>query len=120
MVPSAPAAPPTFSTTTGWPRSLRICSAARRAMMSVLPPAANGTIRRMGRFGYCAQALVRVAAATAAARKVFQVFMLSPRFCSWDLFDYARVKWAAMKLEAPASAAHTPMMQQYFALKAEY
>src|SRR5215207_7824414 len=40
MVPPAPV---TFSTTTGWPRSLAMPSATMREITSVGPPAANGT-----------------------------------------------------------------------------
>src|SRR5690242_7072953 len=57
LVPSAPLAPPTFSTTTGCPSSRRIGSDTSRAMMSVLPPGVNGTTTLMECVGYdCAKA----------------------------------------------------------------
>ncbi len=49
MLPPAPA---WFSTTTGWPSGARIASATTRAMTSVEPPGANGTIKVTGRAGY--------------------------------------------------------------------
>src|SRR5262245_34572035 len=50
-------APPRLSITICWPRLSLIFGATMRAMMSVLPPGANGTIRRTGRTGYvCANA----------------------------------------------------------------
>jgi hypothetical protein len=51
IVPIAPTAPPTFSTMTDWPRSRLNWSAARRPMMSVLPPGAKGTTILIGREG---------------------------------------------------------------------
>jgi len=47
----APPPPPRFSTTTGWPRFLLNSSDTMRAMMSVVPPAGNGTISRIGLLG---------------------------------------------------------------------
>ena len=53
-----PPAPPTFSTTIGWPSDARMPSATMRAMMSVIPPGGNGTIMVTGRDGKaCAAAL---------------------------------------------------------------
>src|SRR3954463_15347699 len=46
-----PAAPVVFSTTTVWPRLVRNRSAKMRAMVSVGPPAANGTTSVTGRDG---------------------------------------------------------------------
>src|SRR4249920_642997 len=51
-----PPAPPRLSTTTGWPRALDMRSPTMRPTMSALPPAAKGTIRRIGRSGYLANA----------------------------------------------------------------
>src|SRR5215468_2824968 len=51
-----PPAPPRLSITTGWPNALEMRSPTRRPTMSALPPAANGTIRRIGRSGYFANA----------------------------------------------------------------
>jgi hypothetical protein len=48
MVPPAPV---TFSAITGWPSDVFMRSATRRATMSVMPPAANGTIMVTGRDG---------------------------------------------------------------------
>src|SRR5882757_6346731 len=51
-----PPAPPRLSITTGWPSAAEIRSATRRPTMSALPPAANGTIIRIGRSGNAAKA----------------------------------------------------------------
>src|SRR5216684_2665369 len=52
-----PPAPVTFSTTTVWPRPLVMRSAMMRAMVSVGPPAENGTTMLSGRVGkFCAPA----------------------------------------------------------------
>src|SRR5262245_29812720 len=46
-----PAAPPRFSTSTGWPHFSPSFCAITRPRMSVVPPAAQGTIMRTGLFG---------------------------------------------------------------------
>jgi hypothetical protein len=46
-----PPAPATFSTTTGCPSNCDIDWAVTRAIVSVGPPAANGTITVIGRVG---------------------------------------------------------------------
>jgi len=46
-----PPPPPLFSTTRVWPSAWPAFSAMTRAMMSVVPPAAKGTIRRTGLAG---------------------------------------------------------------------
>jgi hypothetical protein len=51
MMPIAPPAPPLLSTTTGWPSSRPRPSLMARAITSVEPPAANGTISLTGRLG---------------------------------------------------------------------
>src|SRR5262245_10559421 len=51
-----PPAPPRFSITTGWPRLSCSAGVKLRAVMSVPPPGAAGTISRIGRVGYCASA----------------------------------------------------------------
>src|SRR4249919_264477 len=51
-----PPAPPRFSITTGCPRAFDMRSPTMRPTMSALPPAAKGTIRRIGRSGYFAKA----------------------------------------------------------------
>src|SRR5262249_2655919 len=65
-VPTVPAAPVTFSTMTGCPREIRICSARIRARVSSGPPAASGTTIVTGRDGYgCVHAgLTQIAART--------------------------------------------------------
>src|SRR5262245_17930143 len=62
-----PPAPPTFSTTTGWPSGTRIASATSRAAVSVDPPGGNGTMSVTGRFGndWAAAATAKAAAAAA-------------------------------------------------------
>src|ERR1051326_1239117 len=76
MVPMAPAAPPTFSMTTGWPRTFCSSAPVRRAMMSVLPPAENGTTTRIGRDGYDSAMATSVAQETIPATTAFHDFML--------------------------------------------
>ena len=49
--PSAPPAPPRFSTTTGLPSFSAMALPRSRAMLSVPPPGANGTTSVMGRVG---------------------------------------------------------------------
>ena len=49
--PVEPPAPATFSITMVWPSAMPICSATVRAITSEVPPAANGTIMVIGRFG---------------------------------------------------------------------
>jgi hypothetical protein len=46
-----PPAPPAFSTTTGWPSDVRMCSARMRVSVSVAPPGGNGTTMVIGRAG---------------------------------------------------------------------
>src|SRR5690606_10392981 len=52
-VPILPDAPGLLSTMTCCPRRWPSLSATSRATVSVTPPGENGTIRRMGREGYC-------------------------------------------------------------------
>ena len=64
--------PARLSITIVWPSRGPIASATMRAMMSLGPPAANGTITRMGRFGYACPndrpgAMIGAAAANPAA-----------------------------------------------------
>jgi hypothetical protein len=47
-MPITPAAPPRFSTTSGWPRRSPMRSATMRATLSSAPPATVGTITRIG------------------------------------------------------------------------
>ena len=51
VAPITPPPPALFSTTTGWPRALLNGSAITRAMMSVVPPGANGTCSLIGLLG---------------------------------------------------------------------
>jgi hypothetical protein len=51
-----PEAPPTFAITTVWPMCFCSSGAKGRKMLSVSPPAAQGTIIRIGRSGYAAWA----------------------------------------------------------------
>src|SRR4051794_954900 len=59
-----PAAPGRLSTSTGWPIICDIAFAIIRAVLSVTPPAPNGTTQVIGRLGY-----VSAAAAGAATRR---------------------------------------------------
>ncbi|MNV85687.1 hypothetical protein D3C71_1796590 [compost metagenome] len=49
--PMLPLAPALFSTTTGWPSRTDMDCATVRAITSVAPPAAKGTMMRKGRSG---------------------------------------------------------------------
>src|SRR3954465_7436397 len=73
LTPMLPPAPVTFSTTTVWPRLFVIRSAMIRAIVSVGPPAENGTTTVTGRTGkFCADAaLQQKAAANASSRGRF-------------------------------------------------
>jgi len=51
-----PPAPPRFSITTVCPRFSDSAGTTLRVTMSVPPPGAAGTTRRIGRVGYCAHA----------------------------------------------------------------
>src|SRR5436190_1077063 len=51
-----PPAPPRFSITTAWPRLSCSAGTKLRAAISVPPPGAAGTMRWIGRVGYCAAA----------------------------------------------------------------
>src|SRR2546423_13192016 len=63
-----PAAPPRFSTSTGWPHFSPIFCAMTRPRMSVVPPGAQGTTMRTALVGYvCAAACGR--RTSAAMRK---------------------------------------------------
>src|ERR1700694_1342921 len=67
-----PPAPVTFSTTTVCPRLFVIRSAMIRAIVSVGPPAENGTTIVTGRVGkFCANAALQQAIATAKIRILF-------------------------------------------------
>src|SRR5262245_37406926 len=58
-MPVVPPAPATFSTMIGWPSVFCIYSPTMRAIVSVGPPAANGTIMVIGLSGYSAAAGAR-------------------------------------------------------------
>ena len=73
IISSAPIEPPPpalFSTSTCWPSSLLRPGATMRATMSVVPPGAKGTIRRIGLLGK-AWARASMGARAATARTVF-------------------------------------------------
>src|SRR6478736_10321646 len=66
-----PAAPAVFSTSTVWPSVLPMRSASSRAMVSVGPPAENGTTRVTGRLGKpCAAAMFDASARSARNRNL--------------------------------------------------
>src|SRR5580765_2746376 len=64
MMPSAPGL---VSMITGWPSCWPSGCAKMRAPSSAAPPGGNGTIRRIGLFGYCASEEEQTSAATTAA-----------------------------------------------------
>ena len=66
-----PAAAPTFSTITCWPKLMLRCGAKTRARTSNAPPAANGTTIVTGRVGQsCAGADEHKATSAAAAAAI--------------------------------------------------
>ena len=66
-----PAAAPTFSTITCWPKLWLRCGVKTRATTSNAPPAANGTTMVTGRDGQsCAEADEHMATRAAAAAAV--------------------------------------------------
>src|SRR5258706_13555568 len=76
--PTLPLAPVRFSTITGWPQAVVRCGPIARARMSEVPPAAKGTMMRIGLFGYCWPRAGRAAsrlAARAAVRAAAARFM---------------------------------------------
>src|SRR5688572_32839229 len=72
-MPMVSAPPGRLSTTTGCPSSFDNAGPTMRAMLSVALPAACGTIRRIGRSGYCAATGHAAPRATIAARKDFRL-----------------------------------------------
>ncbi len=76
--PIMPPAPGRLSTTTGWPSSSLRPGATARALISTLPPGANGTTIRMGLTGkVCACACTQSASANAG--KNILMGLLPPR-----------------------------------------
>ena len=51
-MPSVPPAPVRFSTTICWPIERDMTSPTARAIKSIAPPGASGTMKRTGRFGH--------------------------------------------------------------------
>src|SRR5688572_17738926 len=67
-MPISPAAPPRLSTTNCWPRYSESLFENTRAVMSLPPPGANGTMTRTGLVGYFwASTVPGMPAASAAA-----------------------------------------------------
>ena len=77
-MPVVPPAPATFSTTNCWPSALEKYSPVMRAITSVGPPAANGTMMVTGRVGYCWSAAKADDAAISAAANTSNVFLIFP------------------------------------------
>jgi hypothetical protein len=71
-----PDAPGLFSTTIGCPRRRDSASATTRPLVSVTPPAANGTTSRIGRSGYCASAGAATISAAARATSLLSIRLL--------------------------------------------
>src|SRR5467141_2280454 len=74
--PITPPAPDRLSAITGWPRAAASFAPTARDKRSVVPPAANGTMIRIGLVGYCAEAGIAAAAnetASASADKRFPI-----------------------------------------------
>src|SRR5215475_7084105 len=69
-MPVLPAAPARLSMIIGWPSDMCREVARMRAMMSVGPPGAKGTIRVIGRSGHAAWAGVAELPATSAVKAV--------------------------------------------------
>ena len=75
-LPIVPAAAPTFSTTMVWPSTSPIASACRRALASMPPPAANGTISVIGRLGQSCAGAVAVNVIRAAAASAIRIIVI--------------------------------------------
>src|SRR2546427_5226907 len=75
-----PPAPPRFSITTGCPRLSASAGTKLRAVMSVPPPGAAGTIRRIGLAGYCAHAWAAVTSETTMSAMSFVTSTSSLRY----------------------------------------
>src|SRR5258706_3131195 len=74
-----PLAPGRFSTTTCWPICLLSSLARLRELISGLPPGAEATIRRIGRFGYSAAITVVIANAAQITRNTLRrIYMWLP------------------------------------------
>src|SRR6266849_7939266 len=74
--PITPPAPGRLSAITGGPSAAASFAPTARDKMSVVPPAANGTMIRIGLVGYCAETGIAVAAnetASASAAKRFPI-----------------------------------------------
>src|SRR5258708_1728874 len=70
-----PPAPPRFSITTVWPRFSDSAGTTLRVTMSVPPPGAAGTTRRIGRVGYCADAGAARSPQTSSAMNLVTVHL---------------------------------------------
>src|SRR5258706_12371682 len=80
-----PPAPAVFSITSGWPSERPMRSPRMRAIVSVGPPAANGTTTGIGREGYAwAAAKVEIAASNAAPRTFRRGEVFMPREFTGD------------------------------------
>src|SRR5690242_2936024 len=91
-MPIRPPAPPRLSTTNCWPRISDNFAENTRAVMSLPPPGANGTITRTGLVGYCwawtgaAAVASRPAQSIAVVgRKNIDFIQFSPR-CDYESF----------------------------------
>src|SRR6266513_4647977 len=99
-----PPAPPRFSITTGWPRFSCSAGTKLRAVMSVPPPGAAGTMRWIGFVGYCA------AAGGAAARSANERTAMS--FATAHLLLEVRVSLPGMRRPSPLPGAPAGMHRE--------
>ncbi|GAA5236643.1 hypothetical protein GCM10025795_49080 [Verticiella sediminum] len=117
------AAPGLFSTTTDPFNSRAMLSPYMRAMPSVVPPAAKGTMSLMGREGYCC---ARTGRCTAAAAQLAAVTNLRRFIMEWEpgknkqrdgrgaRYRYSfeanlRLAWGPADLRARSVSARRPM-----------
>src|SRR2546422_9256252 len=73
-VPITLPAPGRLSAITGWPRAAASFAPTARDKRSVVPPAANGTMIRIGLVGYCAEAGFAAAANETASASIDKRF----------------------------------------------
>src|SRR5258706_14506883 len=69
-------APGLLSITTGWPRRGASFSPSARATMSTPPPGGNGTMKRIGRDGYCCDWAIPLAMRRSAAQSSLCINLL--------------------------------------------
>src|SRR5215831_8629925 len=119
-MPMVPPAPVRFSITTCWPIDRDIGSAVTRATKSSPPPAASGTMKRIGRFGQAgsagwarapsAAAMPAISAPLMMVRRSISRMLLLPRFFSQCRLVLGRHR-LRRQLATPLQACHDQVQQ---------